>query len=111
MGISTHVLDTSLGSPAVHVAVSLSRRAGAAWEEVGSGATDQDGRCRELYESAEMQAGVYRVRFETEEYFARVGVRGLYPFVEIAFEVLAGERHYHVPLLLTANGYTTYRGS
>ena len=105
MGISTHVLDTSTGRPGVGVAVTLGRGA----EVVAQGVTDGDGRCRLVMEAAE--AGVYALRFETGAYYAGRGVAGLYPWVEICFTVVAGETHYHIPLLLTANGYTTYRGS
>ena len=59
----------------------------------------------------ELAVGIYRLRFATEGYFGRMGTVGLYPWVEIAFEVRDAMGHYHVPLLLTANGYTTYRGS
>jgi 5-hydroxyisourate hydrolase len=54
---------------------------------------------------------MYRVHFETAVYYKRSQVEGLYPYVEIVFTVSEGEQHYHIPLLLTANGYTTYRGS
>jgi 5-hydroxyisourate hydrolase len=58
-----------------------------------------------------LQSGIYRVNFETNAYFERNRVEGLYPYVEIVFRVSDSEQHYHIPLLLTANGYTTYRGS
>ncbi len=109
MGISTHVLDTASGRPASGVGVRLERLQTPEWVGVGKGATDVDGRCKGLAEVLEV--GVYRLRFETGEYFARTGVAGLYPWVEIVFEVRDAGGHYHVPLLLTANGYTTYRGS
>jgi 5-hydroxyisourate hydrolase len=116
MGISTHILDTALGRPAAGVPVSLARMCSDAWIAV-SGIdlkTDADGRCRQLLpEGAGLDAGVYRVRFETAVYYEAQRQAGLYPWVEIVFEVRAGDpqQHYHIPLLLTANGYTTYRGS
>ena len=111
MGISTHVLDTSSGLPAPGVGIRLERLDGEAWRALGRGATDGDGRCTTLLSGGGVaELGMYRVRFETGEYFAAKGVRCLYPYVEIVFEV-ADERHFHIPLLLTANGYTTYRGS
>ena len=55
--------------------------------------------------------GIYILRFNTALYYATQGIEGLYPYVEIAFIVTPGQTHYHIPLLLTANGYTTYRGS
>jgi 5-hydroxyisourate hydrolase len=76
-----------------------------------SGSTDADGRCKALLsDGIELERGRYRVRFETGTYFASLGLRCLYPYVEIVFEVNE-RRHFHVPLLLTPNGYTTYRGS
>ncbi len=112
MSISTHVLNTATGKPATGVAVELDFDRDGAWETLNAAATDADGRVRELLpEGVEMSAGVYTARFATGAYFAREGVQGLYPTVEITFTVQPGEAHYHVPLLLTANGYTTYRGS
>lgn len=111
MGISTHVLDTAAGVPGAGVAVTLEALSDEVWREIGRGLTDEDGRCKGLMpEAAEVEPGRYRVRFETGQYLANRGLRCLYPYVEITFEVTDG-RHYHIPLLLTANGYTTYRGS
>ncbi len=119
MGISTHILDTALGRPAADVPVSLARWQQERWHALSEASlkTDADGRARQLLpEGTPLQAGLYRVRFETATYYEAQQITGLYPYVEIAFEVRdAGEQaeaqHYHIPLLLTANGYTTYRGS
>ena len=112
MGISTHILDTALGKPAAGVAVALAVSDDGEWRELNRAETDADGRCMKMLpESEAMGAGVYRLRFETAQYYAAQQVRGLYPAIEITFEVLEGEQKYHIPLLLTANGYTTYRGS
>jgi len=112
MGISTHILDISRGRPAANVAVSLARRQDQRWQSLSESRTDADGRCRQLLpEGAELEACIYRVRFETAAYYEMQHAAGLYPYVEIAFEVRDTEQHYHIPLLLTANGYTTYRGS
>jgi 5-hydroxyisourate hydrolase len=117
MGISTHILDTALGRPAGDVPVALYRLAQAReaqddWRLLFEGKTDADGRCRQLLpEGAALEPGLYRVRFETAAYYEAQRLTGLYPYVEIAFEVQARQEHYHIPLLLTANGYTTYRGS
>lgn len=110
--ISTHILDTALGRPAADVEVSLERLHSGEWLPEGAGATDIDGRCRSLLQQPEvLTPGLYRIRFETAAYYERIGVQGLYPYVEIAFQVRAGQPHYHIPLLLTPNSYTTYRGS
>ena len=112
MSISTHVLDTGLGRPAAGVAVELDRDAEGEWQTLNAVTTDADGRVRELLpESCSLEPGTYCLRFATGGYFEHVGVRGLYPLVEITFVVHEGESHYHIPLLLTANGYSTYRGS
>lgn len=112
MGISTHILDTACGRPAEGVPVSLARQEGAQWRVVHSDKTDADGRCRQLLPSgAVLEIGLYRVRFDTAVYYEAQRVAGLYPYVEIAFQVRDSEEQYHIPLLLTANGFTTYRGS
>jgi 5-hydroxyisourate hydrolase len=111
--VSTHVLDTALGRPAAGIAVRLERWDDSSqWMRVGSAQTDDDGRCQQLLpEPHALTAGMYRISFLTGPYFVLNRVSGLYPSVEIAFEVRAGENHYHIPLLLSPNGYTTYRGS
>ncbi len=110
--MSTHVLDTARGVPGSGIAVELDFDRDGEWETLNAVVTDADGRVRSLLpEGVAMLPGVYTVRFATGAYFAREGVAGLYPTVEITFTVRAGEPHYHVPLLLAANGYTTYRGS
>jgi 5-hydroxyisourate hydrolase len=58
-----------------------------------------------------LEAATYRIRFATAEYFSAQKLTGLYPYVDIVFTVAEPEQHYHIPLLLTANGYSTYRGS
>jgi 5-hydroxyisourate hydrolase len=110
--VTTHVLDTARGRPAEGVAVVLERRgAGEAWAELGRGTTDADGRIRDLLpDGSAVAAGVYRLRFATAAYFLAQGVRGFYPEVQVTFEAEAGG-HYHVPLLLSPFGYSTYRGS
>ena len=112
MGISTHILDTALGQPATGVPVTLAYMTNGAWSPLNELVTDADGRCKDLLPSARsLEPGMYRIRFETTSYYKRNSLEGLYPYVEIAFTVSAGQPHYHIPLLLTANGYTTYRGS
>jgi 5-hydroxyisourate hydrolase len=106
MGISTHVLDTALGRPAEGVAVALERGSGADWTAVGEGVTDADGRVGDL--ASELEAGVYRLRFDAAAYH---GGRGFYPEVVVTFQVTDPSQHHHVPLLLSPFGYSTYRGS
>jgi 5-hydroxyisourate hydrolase len=111
MGLSTHILDTALGRPAADVSLVLAQQVANHWHEIGRGTTDNDGRCRTLLGDSELSASVYRLRFEVAPYFAAQGLASLYPFVEIVFQVRDSTQHHHIPLLLTANGFTTYRGS
>jgi 5-hydroxyisourate hydrolase len=110
-GITTHVLDTGRGRPAPGVPVSLEREdAPGAWRLLGSGTTDPDGRLRSLLTTAP-GAGTFRLTFETGAYFEAAGVPAFYPRVVITFRTTDADEHYHVPLLLSAFGYSTYRGS
>ncbi|MGD0957974.1 MAG: hydroxyisourate hydrolase [Candidatus Acidiferrales bacterium] len=111
--ISTHVLDTARGVPARGVVVHLERQdAPGNWRLLASGRTDDDGRCSQLLpENAALTAGLYRLGFDTAGYYAAQGVEGLYPIVQITFAVRDGETRFHIPLLLSPHGYTTYRGS
>ena len=111
--ISTHVLDTALGKPAARVPVRLERREkDGRWLTLGSSTTDADGRCAQmLAQSQPVAEGLYRLVFETANYYAAQNVAGLYPVVEITFEARKGNSQFHIPLLLSPNGYTTYRGS
>ena len=111
-GITTHVLDTSLGRPASGVLITLERSEEAgAWTTVGSGTTDQNGRLNTLLGDNPLRAGTYRITFDTGGYFARSGTPTFFPSVSITFEIRDGEQHYHVPLLVSPFAYSTYRGS
>jgi 5-hydroxyisourate hydrolase len=110
--ITTHVLDTMRGLPAVGVPIILEKVAGEAMETVARGVTDADGRLRDLLPDGQrLEAGTYRLSFDTEQYFTATGVEGFYPEVSVVFQVRDPGTHYHVPLLLSPHGYTTYRGS
>ncbi len=111
--ISTHVLDTANGTPAARVPVRLERQdASGKWTFLGSAETGPDGRCNQLLREGELlREGRYRLTFDTALYYAACGIQGLYPVVEVTFQVRGGESQFHIPLLLSANGYTTYRGS
>jgi 5-hydroxyisourate hydrolase len=112
MGISTHILDTTLGKPAAHVEVALAVLENDRWQQLAASSTDADGRCKDLLAgNFEIKTGTYRLSFATAAYYATQQATGLYPTVDITFTVSDAAQHYHIPLLLTANGYTTYRGS
>jgi len=110
-GITTHVLDTSRGRPASGVHLTLSVDEGGAWNELARGVTDEDGRCKTLTPAAPVAAGRYRIVFDTGAYFSGQRLETFYPEVSVVFEIKDGAAHYHVPLLLSAWGYSTYRGS
>jgi 5-hydroxyisourate hydrolase len=111
-GISTHVLDTARGRPAAGISVSLEVRVGDDWTRLAKTATDANGRAGNLVPSTErFQAGVYRLRFDAAAYFRTQGLETFYSDVTVTFEVRNPGENYHVPLLLSPWGYTTYRGS
>ena len=110
--ITTHVLDTTRGQPAANLPITLFKEQGDAWQELATGMTNQDGRIGGLLdEGIKLAAGIYRMHFNTKAYFDTKQEKGFYPYVDIVFELDAGGSHYHIPLLLTAYGYSTYRGS
>ena len=108
-GITTHVLDTAKGRPAAGVPIVLERRSddGKSWELVGRGTTDADGRLRDLTKDRAIAAGTWRITFDVAAYDAS----GFYPEVSVSFFVKDASAHYHVPLLLSPFGFSTYRGS
>jgi 5-hydroxyisourate hydrolase len=116
-GISCHVLDTALGRPAAGVQVRLERLGpgspddAASWHPVGQGVTNSDGRASGLEPGAGRELGRHRITFETGEYLLRTGQVVFYPRVQVQFIVDSPSDNYHVPLLLSPFGYSTYRGS
>lgn len=111
-GLSIHVLDTTTGRPGADVPVALARREpDGRWAEVSLARTDDDGRVGDMLGGAPLEAGVYRMRFETGRWMDARDREGFYPHVDVVFRVDDPAGHYHVPLLLSPYGYTTYRGS
>lgn len=109
--ITTHVLDLSLGKPAAGLVVRLEKFSGGAWLPVAEAVTDSDGRIMTfLSPDQSLSNNPYRLTFQTGEYFASTGREAFYPKVSVEFLAAEGE-HYHIPLLLSPFGYTTYRGS
>lgn len=129
--LSTHALDTAIGKPAAGLPLMLEYQPDAAawkqycqerlagkpamkpqWEFVARGVTNNDGRCPDLLsKDIAIVPGLYRMDFDTETYFQNSGTEGFYPLVQVIFEIKADDEHYHIPLLLSPYGYSTYRGS
>jgi 5-hydroxyisourate hydrolase len=110
--ITTHVLDTSKGKPAVGINIELFAQKDSQWHSLSKGITNADGRISELLsEGRVLDAGNYKMSFNTGDYFKSNKIQGFYPYVDIVFELDGEGAHYHIPLLLTAYGYSTYRGS
>lgn len=110
--ITTHVLDTSRGRPAAGVPVTLEIESAGGWKLLGKGTTNADGRVSDLLgDEVVLSAGVYRLIFDTGTYFAKQNEASFYPLVTVVFRIDNPGQHYHVPLLLSPFGYSTYRGS
>lgn len=109
--LTTHILDTGLGKPGAGVQIVLYQHHNTEWTEIAKGVTNRDGRATDLLaKDFVLPFGNYKLKFETKEYFDKQRLQTFYPYIEITFEIKNIE-HYHIPLLLSAFGYTTYRGS
>ncbi len=108
--VTSHILDTELGKPASGVSISLEVFEKESWRMVGEAKTDDDGRVIDWLKE-DIQTGRYRISFDVEKYFSTQNRDCFYPSVAIEFYLEDAKQHYHVPLLLNAHGYSTYRGS
>jgi len=113
--LSVHVLDLQTGQPSAGIRVDLERRGVSGnWQALGSGTTDEQGRIRALLPAAALNqwtAGDYRVVFRTGEFYARQQQPSFFPEIPVVFRVESATQHYHVPLLLSPFGFSTYRGN
>ena len=110
--ITTHVLDTAIGKPAEGIDLTLSHFVDGEWQLLSGGTTNSDGRVGNLLsEERVLDGGRYKVLFVTESYFQSQGVDAFYPYAEVVFDITGAGEHYHIPLLLSPFGYSTYRGS
>lgn len=109
--LTTHILDTTKGKPAQGITTILYHGGNDEWAEIKRSNTNADGRIPDfLDKNIILEYGIYKMRFETKDYFDKQQISTLYPYVEIIFEINSQE-HYHIPLLLNPFGYSTYRGS
>ena len=111
--ITTHVLDTTLGRPATGISVVLEMQSeNNEWKELARGTTNTDGRIFDLLpENFQLAVGFYSLIFDTKSYYVSKGIKTFYPVVPIIFEIAETQSHYHIPLLISPYGYSTYRGS
>lgn len=109
--ITTHILDTHRGCPAAGVSLELRFFDGNSFVVLAQGITNDDGRVADLLVGKTLQTGIYQMQFDTAGYHASIGIEGFYPEVLVTFEIKNTEQHYHIPLLLSPFGYSTYRGS
>jgi 5-hydroxyisourate hydrolase len=110
--VSVHILDQGNGKPATDVVVTLERKEGIGWLPLSSSVTDSDGRVNALYPKASpLSAGVYRITFKTGDYFKQHNQPTFFPEIPIVVELSAVDQHYHIPLLVSPFGYSSYRGS
>jgi 5-hydroxyisourate hydrolase len=110
--ITTHVLDTATGLPAAGITVILEMRQASEWSPVGRGVTDATGRLMTLTEDRPVLPGTYRLTFDTGDYHRDQGLgMPFFPEATVTFNVHEVAEHFHVPLLLSPYGYSTYRGS
>jgi 5-hydroxyisourate hydrolase len=109
--ITTHVLDTATGLPAEGIKTTLSQLIEGDFSIIAEGITNADGRIPDLIAGKTLTAGTYHMHFSLEDYFAQQQTDGFYPYADIVFKVVDTASHYHIPLLLSPFGYSTYRGS
>ena len=108
--LSTHILDISKGQGAPNVLVQLEKKQNSSWIKVGESFTDQNGRIKDFLKMNTSNTGIYKLTFQVKPYFENQKMNSFYPFIEVVFEIKDNE-HYHVPITLSANGYSTYRGN
>jgi len=110
--LSVHILDLQSGQPTAGVNVTLEERDGQQWRTLGQGMTDAQGRVRALYPAGrQLTAGAYRIVFKTGEHYARLRQPTFFDQIPVEFKVDNTAQHYHIPLLLSPYGYSTYRGN
>lgn len=109
--ITTHILDVNLGKPAANVSVVLFKLEFDDHIKIAEGKTNEDGRIIDWMGDAQRETGIYRITFDTDGYFNGLAETCFYPSVSIDFKIDNADEHYHVPLLISAHGYSTYRGS
>jgi len=110
--LSVHVLNQETGLPAANIVVTLEAQQGEKWVKLNEDKTDKDGRIKELYpKDTSLQKGIYKVTFKTGDWFKTNNQRTFFPEVPVVFLIDGTLDHYHIPLLMSSYGYSTYRGN
>lgn len=110
--LSSHILDVSKGMPAPGVTIQLEKYSNQTkmWTVVDKKVTDKNGRVGDFLSSENSNLGIYKLTYLTSPYFKSMNTESFYPWVEVVFEI-TNKDHYHVPITLSAYGYSTYRGN
>lgn len=110
--LSSHILDVSQGKPAPGVTIQLEKlnQKKNKWSVVSKKVTDENGRVPDFLPADKSNLGIYKLTYFTKDYFQKQGTESFYPFIDVVFEI-KDENHYHVPITLSAFGYSTYRGN
>lgn len=110
--LSSHILDVSKGTPASGVTIKLEQynEKTKLWSFVDEKQTDVNGRITDFLNSQKSNFGIYKLTYFTADYFKKSGTDSFYPFIEVVFQI-KDQNHYHVPITLSAYGYSTYRGN
>ncbi|MFV5491123.1 hydroxyisourate hydrolase [Acinetobacter sp. ASP199] len=109
--LSVHVLNQETGLPSANVTVTLEAQQGEKWVKLNEAKTDSNGRIKEFYpKDTALQKGIYKVTFKTGDWFKANNQRTFFPEVPVVFVIDGNLEHYHIPLLLSSYGYSTYRG-
>ena len=110
--LSSHILDVSTGMPANGVTVQLEKlnKKNQQWVFVEKKLTDNQGRIKDFLAQSQQNKGIYKLTFFVKEYFSRKNIESFYPFIDVVFQI-QDDNHYHVPITLSAFGYSTYRGN
>lgn len=110
--LSSHILDISKGAPVSGVTIKLEKynEQPKTWSFIDEKITDKDGRISDFLNSEKANLGIYKLTYYTSDYFKKSGIKSFYPFIEVVFQI-TDKGHYHVPITLSAFGYSTYRGN
>ncbi|MEO7209501.1 MAG: hydroxyisourate hydrolase [Chitinophagaceae bacterium] len=110
--LSSHILDISKGAPVSGVTIKLEKydEQNKTWSFMDEKITDENGRVPDFLKAYKSNLGIYKLTYYTSDYFKRNGIESFYPFIEVVFQI-KDSSHYHVPITLSAFGYSTYRGN